>query len=155
MNLACKPIEEAHHFTIAELSSHSTQKLQLVFNGGSGFGLTFDDNSADQVISSIIRYVVYKGKIIDSTRAYEQCFAGIGVNSRFKFVVSPRERLDQFQMLSDSYAADALEQPCSGLVATYRAMCSLYSVKPSDALCWDLANLFTGVLFFFLARDSY
>lgn len=67
-------------------------------------------------------------------------------------IVSPEERLEQFTLLAASYAADALEQPCSGLVSTYKALCNFYQIKPSDALCWDLANLFTGTTHWFLTR---
>lgn len=55
MNLACQPLEEIHHLTLQEISSHSLNKIQLVFSTGAIIGLTFDENSADQVVSCVIR----------------------------------------------------------------------------------------------------
>eukprot|EP01127_Copromyxa_protea_P013270 TRINITY_DN3557_c0_g1_i2.p1 TRINITY_DN3557_c0_g1~~TRINITY_DN3557_c0_g1_i2.p1 ORF type:complete len:948 (+),score=149.59 TRINITY_DN3557_c0_g1_i2:198-3041(+) len=131
MNLSCKPLEELHHLSLQEISSASPQQVQLKYSTGASISLKFDDNTADSVISCIIR-------------AYEHHFAGIHKNFRFQLKVSPAERLEHFSLLSESYESDSQKQPCSGLVSTYRALCNLYAIKPSDALCWDLANLFTG-----------
>lgn len=131
--LAGKVTKEAHLLDLRTLTSADTKNLSLQFTE---FEMFQQADDVDVIIDSI-------------RRAFEFTFHSMPAASKPRLQVTPESRI--------SFVPSTTDEPCGGLVATYRSLCDFHDVKPNNEVAWDLENLYHNSRFFNLKKftDHY
>jgi len=113
-----KIAREGHFLDLTEINSPNDNEVTLTFK-------QWDINCQSAKVDDIITNIRI---------SFEESFAGMPKEARFKLVVQPDSRV------VDLPAAEG--GICGGFNATYRSLCDYFAVPVKEDICWDITNLF-------------
>lgn len=116
--LSGKVAKEAHLLELRGITSPDTKTLVLQFKDSE---MSQNAEDVDIIIDSI-------------RRAFEFTFHSMPAALKPKLNVTPASRV--------SFVPNTTDEPCDGIVATYRSLCDHHDVKPNEEVAWDLENLY-------------
>lgn len=116
--LSGKVAKEAHLLELRGITSPDPKTLVLQFKDSE---MSQNADDVDIIIDSI-------------RRAFEFTFHSMPTALKPKLNVTPTSRV--------SFVPSTTDDPCDGIVATYRSLCDYHDVKPNDEVAWDLENLY-------------
>lgn len=116
--LSGKVVKEAHLHDLKGITSADTKQFTLIFKD---FEIVHTAEDVDIIIESV-------------RRAFEFTFHSMPASLKPQLNISPDSRVQSIPV--------SIDEPCLGLVSTYKSMCDYYDTKFNQELCWDLENLY-------------
>jgi len=131
--LSGKVAKESHLLELRSITSSDSKSLTLQFKE---FEIAQQADDVDVIIDSI-------------RRAFEFTFHSMPASLKPRVHVTPESRV--------SFVPSTTDDPCDGIVATYRSLCDYHDVKPNEEVAWDLENLYFNSRVFNLKKftDHY
>jgi len=119
--------------SFVKYEAHILMLIEIVLKGNRGICLTFrnfeidgETNDPEEVVACI-------------KRAFISNFSHFPREIMFRVTATPPAVVppeEDYAIFREEHSA------CGGFVLTYKALCDYYNVSVSDAICWDLKNLY-------------
>lgn len=127
-SLSGKVLKEAHLHDLKGITSNDTKSFTLIFKE---FEIVHTAEDSDIIIESV-------------RRAFEFTFHSMPAELKPQLNITPDSRVQSIPI--------SIDEPCLGLVSTYKSMCDYYDVKANQEVCWDLENLYQNSVTFNLKK---